>query len=329
MKRTHDDARRTSRNRAAAARAVPRSRLGWRAIWLLLVVLSATLASCGGSEQPHGLVSSESRPSAKAPDAARELVIARGTRLPTLDGILEREVFARYHRDRPRAVLDDLRERCGLAAAVPRPLDDAFRFDLAGGRYRVREILQRLAAQGGLQLETRDGSAVFWCRVDPGRLAELARTLKDPRARDRCGAVEQLTRLADPAIYPLLFWAMAEGSEPMALAAVRGLDAQHRETLRFAEGFEPFAAGIARLLTVRPEREVTPLISLSGATRSPRCGQPLLPLLRDPRHQAHVVRCLGQTRDPRAVPPLLELLETASPADPEQDSGVPPASRSG
>lgn len=241
--------------------------------------------------------------------------------LPTLSTTTERTIPVRYRRAYLGEVLYDLHRRVGLEAAFPRSLDGGFTFDLVAERISVEQLLKRLATAGNLELEFRGRVAVFWKRADVAQLHALEELIKDRQARGRCRALEELAQLGDPRIYPIMFWAMAKGSEPMALAAARLLDRYHADTLRYGKDFELLANGLQRLLPTRPADERDRLISLAGASRSPRCGHLLLPWLEERRHGSHAVFCMGQTRDARTVKPLLEFLKEAPPPDPYADTG--------
>jgi HEAT repeat protein len=299
----------------------------------LLAGVLLCAASCRKSE---GELGAADKP-ADEPLPVREVeaIGDSAQRLPHLTTILKRELSAHYNRAHLAEVLYDLHRRAGLESAYPNPIDGTFTFDLVKDKTTIREILEKLARSGGLELEFLGNAAVFWKKADDAKLAALEKVIKDERAPGRCRALEDLAKLGDKRIYPILFWAMAEGSEPMALAAMRLLEKDHAfsgrfvqsGTLRYAEDLDQFARGIERLLKVRPENERAWLIRLAAATRSPSCGATLLPMLDDPRQQADAVYYVGQTRDPRAVKPLLALLEKSRPRDPNDDTGTAPVSR--
>jgi HEAT repeat protein len=247
-------------------------------------------------------------------------------RLPTLAKILDRKLTVHYRRAHLGEVVYDLQWSVGLDAAFPKPLDGTFTVDLTG-KMSVRQILESLAKAGSLKLEYREECAVSWKPASDVRLAALEAIIKDKQAHGRCRAIEELAQLADERIYTILFWAMAEGNEPMTLAAARQLYAQHLQTVRFGKNFEHFAAGLQRIIVTRPLYDRHHFIELAAATRSPHCGELLVPFFKEPQSQSYVVYAIGRTRDPRCVQPLLELLKTALPWDPNQDTGVPPASQ--
>jgi HEAT repeat protein len=249
-----------------------------------------------------------------------------GASLPRLETTLARKPAVRFQRAHLGEALYELQVRIELQSAYPPGLKESLLFDFDKRGASVEEMLEAMAAAGELKLEYRGDVVVFWKPADDAYLRALDARIKDPRERSRCAAIEELGQLADRRIYPILFWAMAEGTEPMAVQASRVL-ASHATTLRYAEEFAHLEAGLTRLLAVRPDTERIALCSLAGASHSPRCGRPLLPLLPHLAVGSYALGCIGQTRDPRTVAPLLALLKDAPPVDPNDDTGYQPVTR--
>lgn len=296
------------------------ARIAFAAVATLLVVAQPScspVAQTSNSAQPPGAA----KPAAAAPPADAEIALAAIRRLPTVESLLERRLSVHYRRAHLGEVLSDLHERVGLEIAFPKTLDERFTFDFTAKQVRVKEVLEKLAAAGGLELEFRDEIIVFWRREDPHVLRKLIQTVKNERSPQRCGALLELAQLGDKQIYPVLFWATAEASEPMALAAARSLAKDHSTTLRYGEDLDLFAKGLARLLASRPENERNMLIGLAEATHSPHARVPLLPLIDHPdaNTREYAISVLAETRDPGAVKPLLGLLKKNFPEPP---SGV-------
>ena len=94
--------------------------------------------------------------------------------------------------------LYDLETRGGLRTAFPKPLDGTFTFDFNVQQAAVNEILKRVAKAGGLELEFRNRTAVFWKPAEEAELRALEILVKADRpAPGRARALEDLAQLSD------------------------------------------------------------------------------------------------------------------------------------
>jgi hypothetical protein len=92
---------------------------------------------------------------------------------PSLDRILAVELDFDCRRAYLSEVLDELHQRMGLRAAFPAPIDGSFALTIEPARITVRQVLERLASVGGLDLEYDGDEAVFWRKADETTLAAL------------------------------------------------------------------------------------------------------------------------------------------------------------
>ena len=122
-------------------------------------------------------------------------------KLPKLSTILQLKLPFHYRRADLGDVLFDLEARGGLKTAFPKPLDGTFTFDFNVQQAAVNEILKRVAKAGGLELEFRNRTAVFWKPADDAELRALEILVKaDKPTPGRARALEDLAQLSDPLI---------------------------------------------------------------------------------------------------------------------------------
>lgn len=87
--------------------------------------------------------------------------------------LLERKIDVSYVAARLPAVLDDLMIRTGLRSAYEWHLDETFTFTLDAKALPVRDLLDKLAAAGHMDVRYEDDLAVFWS----GKNQEVERAL--------------------------------------------------------------------------------------------------------------------------------------------------------
>ena len=185
----------------------------------LLAVLAAFVASIrqdngsvanAGRTPIAGETKDDQKPEAQ-PASQRNIISKR------LAEILARKVGTTYRRYYFSEVLKDLETRMNLLSAYPGPLANSFEFSLNAPDATVRELLEKLAAAGKLDLEYRNEVVVFWKKADDKLLAGLAEKFKNGDSQARSEAVVDLTRLSDPRIYPIIYSAFAD-KDPMVAA---------------------------------------------------------------------------------------------------------------
>lgn len=225
-----------------------------------------------------------------------------------LAAILAQRLDLRLQRVRLSEALVELAERSGLRCVYPVPLDDAPPWSLVAEQISVAEILERLAAAQGLQLEFSEHQVVLWRRVDARTLADLERKLASGGVQAACEAVHDLACLGDPGVHPLLLRALTDPRLPVSATALAALDAR-RDLVFLATEPGPWVEPLLALLA-QPVRSVQRgrIARLLGATRDGRVIDALIPLLLDPAVRRDTAFALAATRDPRAVDALLGLL---------------------
>jgi HEAT repeat protein len=238
----------------------------------------------------------------------------------TVGALLRREVSVAYRGASLIDVLSDLEARYGLKSAFSSNIETSAELDLVSPRISINEILSRLKVAGGIELKIQSNEVVFWQDADDATIRDLDRRVRDLGNPARCQALMDLAQLSDLRIYPILFWAMSEGSEAMALCSAEQLYAKHLPTLCYGSDFELLAKGLTRLLETRPADRRW-LIELAGYSRQSICGETLLPIPLDAQFKSQTIHILGRTRTKAAVAPLIELFKTAKPPDPNQDTG--------
>ena len=255
----------------------------------------------------------------------------------SLTALLDKKIDVLYRRDCLLEVLGDLDKRVGLRSNIPDPIERSFLFTLDEKQATVRQVLEKLAAGGKLDLEYHGDEVVFWKKADDRVLAELQKKLTEGDVEARCEAVHDLAQLGDKRIYPLLFQGLSDKQEAVVAHAIFGLD--RHSTLCYganvtavfeplmkllsAPGMAAYKWNLAALLAIsRDPRSVEPLIALSkdtqakvrccaafglGATRDARAVEPLIALSKDADADVrrYAAYALGKTRDPRAVEPLI------------------------
>jgi len=90
---------------------------------------------------------------------------APGVALPQIDNalaeILDKKIDVIYRRDYLSEVLEDLDKRTGLHSAFPKPIDKTFMFTLEKKQVTVKQVVEKLAAEGKLDLEYHGDEVVF------------------------------------------------------------------------------------------------------------------------------------------------------------------------
>jgi RNA polymerase sigma factor (sigma-70 family) len=231
----------------------------------------------------------------------------------TLAEILDKKIDVVYRRDYLSEVLDDLDKRVGLHSAFPKPIDKTFMFSLEQNEITVKHVLEKLAADGKLELEYHGDEVVFWKRADDQVLADLEKKLKDNVVEARCEAAFDLAQLGDKRIYALLALALSDPDDVVAMKAYYEIQEGHSGTICYS-GKE---TGEALLKLVESKRQwktiQVGLISLLGQSRNPKVIAPLTVLTTDPdwRVRSCAACGLALSRDPRAMDPLIPLLKDA------------------
>lgn len=226
----------------------------------------------------------------------------------TLSEQLDKKIDVKFQSDYLSEVLDELDRRVGLKSVAVAAIDKSFMFSLEQKQTTVKEILEKLAAEGGLELEYRGSNVVFWVKAAVGILTDLETKLKAGDAKTRCEAVASLARLGDKRIYPLLLLALRDADHAVALKAVGALDNHCAALIHEANSVEPLLKMLSTPWAAECQRSV--LWEL-GCTQDPRAIEPLVAMLKvaDAGMRSFSALALAQTQDALAVDPLIALLK--------------------
>ena len=209
--------------------------------------------------------------------------------------------------------LGDLEERTGLQCAYPRPLSKGFQFSFEKKDATVKEVLEKIAADGKLDLEYHENTAVFWKKADDKQLEDLAELLKSPGGAEH--ALGELSGLADPRIYPLLFAAAKDNKLINAINVA--LWNGHRDTFCYGKDLATLVDPILKQMKKPGMKEFW--FETLTATRDKRAIDVLLESLKaeDDGTRMSAAEHLGSFGDPKFIPFLIKMLK-----DPNQNVGI-------
>ncbi|REK26574.1 MAG: HEAT repeat domain-containing protein [Planctomycetota bacterium] len=248
-------------------------------------------------------------------------------RIPVLQTALNQVVSVEY-RSRPLGyVIQDL-QRLGLdvshSTLLYEPISnntllDEFVFDYRARNVPLRTVLDQFASAAGLEVEYHEpqGQVVLWKQAPPGRIAELAEIVRDENSPIRCQAIRDLGKLVDKQIYPVLFWAMKHGSEPMAVLSESILEEHHLPMLRYSDNLSGLADGLQRLIDCRPTSEMDHRLRLAAQLRGEAAERILIPLLDDCDSDLclSAIQLIPDAEIPRAADALYRLMKKTGTAD--------------
>ena len=137
--------------------------------------------------------------------------------------MLAKKVDVNFWREYPVEALNYLKSQSGLRYSCPANVEEAFTFDLKQKNISVREVLDRLAVAGGLELEVAHDRVMLWKKADDARIAELTQRLKSTDRWDRAGAAWNLSWLGDKRVPALLLQACGDKDAGVAQYASQGL----------------------------------------------------------------------------------------------------------
>jgi len=223
--------------------------------------------------------------------------------------ILNKKIDILYRRDYLSEVLDDLDKRVGLRSAFPKPIDKTFMFSLEEKQITVKQVLEKLAAEGKLDLEYHNDTVVLWKKADDKVLAALEKKLKEGDVEARREAVYGLAQLGDKRIYPLILQGLCDKQDAVVVKAIIELDF-HTATLCYGVSASAiFEQSLKLLSTPGMAAYKGNLISLMGSSRDPRAVEILIALSKDTDEnlRSRAASALSDTRDPRAIESLIAL----------------------
>ena len=184
-------------------------------------------------------------------------VPAIGTPDSELSDILKTKVTVSYHSEYLLGIVLDLWGRTGLHGVYPMPIrrEHVYTFNLK--EKTVREVLERVAADGGLQLEFRGHTVVFWKKAADGVIADLEKQLHSSDVWERVTAVHNLGNLGDKRAYSMLFNLVGDADEAVANEAIERLfmtehvvDGPHGRILRMVDGADAHVDTLMKGLTI-------------------------------------------------------------------------------
>ncbi|MCY3017845.1 MAG: HEAT repeat domain-containing protein [Planctomycetota bacterium] len=247
----------------------------------------------------------------------------------SLAQLLVKKADVLYRWDYLPEVLDDLKQRFGLHSAcrgvqvaygqmkpelghLAPSEENNFTFTFEAQQVTIKEVLERLAAAGGLRSEYRGDTVVFWKKADDALLAQLEKELKSEDVQARCDAVCGLSRLSDLRIYPLLFKALSDPDPAVLAWSVKCLKV-HAPMLPYGQGLDGAVETLVQYFhDPPPGHSREDFAALLGSSRHERAVEVLLAALR--QQDEHKLRltaavALGTTRRASAFEPLAALLE--------------------
>jgi len=277
---------------------------------LLLTAMVAIMAALHLSGGRHETKQNDGGLHAAAPTASNDTPAL--TLDPSLSAILDRKMDVVYRRDHLSEVLDDLEKRVGLHSAFPKTIDKTFMLTMVEKGTTVKQILEKMASDGKLDLVYDHDTVIFWKVADDILLSTLEKKLKQGDVQARCEAIYDLTRLGDPRIYPMLIDLLQNNDAPDRVIAPEALllADEHADTFGFCNIASHCVEPLQKLLeTPANRRDATILL---GATKDERAVDSLIALLNDAdpevRHAAAVG--LGRIHDSRATLPLIARLKS-------------------
>jgi len=229
----------------------------------------------------------------------------------SLAAILDKKIDVVYRRDYLPEVLDDLDKRVGLRSVFPKPVGQMFLFSLEEKQITVKQVLEKLALEGRLEVEYHGDEVAFWKKADDKFLAELEKKLKEGNVEARCEAVYDLAQLGDKRIYPFIFRGLSDKQEAVASEAIRVLDG-HAATVRYGTNVQPLFEILSKPLSVpKMAAYKNELMTLLSYSRDPRAFESLIALLKDmdASVRSNAALAVVNTRDPRAFESLIALLK--------------------
>ena len=114
-----------------------------------------------------------------------------------LSSLLEQKIDVNFWHDYPREVLAQLKCRTGLPYAYADFVNECCLLDLKQNGITVRDVLNKMAATGGIDVEVRSDRVLLWKKADDGQIAELSKRLHDPDRWVRSEAAWDLSWLGD------------------------------------------------------------------------------------------------------------------------------------
>jgi len=243
--------------------------------------------------------------------------VAAGDAAANPDAALAQKIDVDFWRDYPEEVLAILEIKTGLKSIYPSTLERSFSFSLQEKDLPVKALLEKFAAAGHLDMETRAGLLFFWQKADDKNLKELTEKLQSADRWARCEAAWELGNLADPRIYPLLFQAAGDPDRGVVRWVLLSLG-KHSSVLPYVEAAGKDVVTKAAQAALATDRNAfwSPHHQLLGALNTPASVDILLAKLQtdDDAARANAVRGLGYSKDPRAVDALLKLADEAAAA---------------
>src|SRR5581483_1201002 len=100
-----------------------------------------------------------------------------GTPDHELADILKTKVTVNYHNEYLPGIVQDLWDKAGLRSVYATPVRNTSVYTFILKDKTVQEVLEHVAAEGGLQLEYRGHTVVFWKRAADGVIADLQKQL--------------------------------------------------------------------------------------------------------------------------------------------------------
>lgn len=141
---------------------------------------------------------------------------------------LAKKLDVSYHRAYVSEVVADLAKRADARVAYSDSLGTGWTFTWDAKGVTVKDVLEKLAAEGKFDLSWQAALAVLTQKADDKALAALEKQLGDTDRWQRCLAVWGLGRLADVRIYPLLAKGLKDADAGVVEWSLKALELHSR-----------------------------------------------------------------------------------------------------
>ncbi len=258
---------------------------------------------------------------APAPVVAAPTVTTSADVPADLAGKLAMKVDVNFYRDYPIEVLQYLRSQTGLPYAMADAAQQAGTLHLKQTSISVRDVLDKMAAACGLEVEVAHGRVLLWKKADEDILKLFHGRLKDSDRWVRARTAWELSSLGDKRVPGLLLQACADKDVGVTLWAARGLN-KFLNVLPYVDGDRAPAVAAAKRLCTLKSWDLR--FELLGALSTPEATAALIGYSEslDPSVRSRGISGLARDRQPQALEYLLG--KTVLVADVEPSDSVLP-----
>jgi RNA polymerase sigma factor (sigma-70 family) len=225
--------------------------------------------------------------------------------------ILNMKIDVVFRRDTLGAVLENLGHQADLKSTYPKPLGGSMQISWEKRQVTVKDVVMRLVQEGGLEIDCKGDTIVFWKHADDSVIESLGKKLKDGQPDARYIAVYELGQLADKRVIPYLFTGLHDSDVSVAELAASRLLANGQD-FWFCYDLSPEVDALLKQdhELGRSEKIQDADIALLGYSRDPRTVEFLIHCSQEIDSRSHYPRGifgLVQSPDLRAAARVAEL----------------------